>query len=126
MYTNIELGRTFTVDDIVKYYDIEGIGSASNLEIHIFQTFTEDSVTDTVEWVAMDCGLYNVFVPYYPMLTTDTYAGYQVSAAPATFSQEEPTEGVYYPTAACTKISADTAAAVHAAAVTLVNGLIAE
>ena len=205
MYTNIELDRTFTVDDIVKYYDIEGIGSASNLEIHIFQTFAEDSVTDTVEWVAMDCGLYNVFVPYYPMLTTDTYEGYQLSTATAVFTQEEPTEGVYYPTtarirneegervtvegfksfpenwadsyywtfdalsnlcmngateeeiltveaelaklqsdcydayaalqtaaagedasAACTKISMDTAAAVHTAVVGLVNGLIAE
>ena len=33
----------------VGYYDIEGIGSASNLEVHIFQVFEEDSATDTVE-----------------------------------------------------------------------------
>ena len=100
MYTNIELDRTFSIEDMVAYYDIDGIGSTGNLEIHIFQTFAEDSVTDTVEWVAMDNGCFNVFVPYYPMLTTDTYAAYQLSTAPATFTQEEPTEGLYYPTTA--------------------------
>jgi len=97
LYSNIELDRTFSVADVVNYYDIEGIGSASNLEIHIFQTFAEDSLTDTVEWVAMDHGCYNAFVPYYPMLTTDTYAAYKVSTAPAAFSEEEPADAeVYY------------------------------
>ena len=95
-YTNIKLDRVFTVNDIVEYYRIDGIGSSSNLEIHIFQTYAEDSLTDTVEWVAMDNGKYSPFVPYFPMLTTDTYAAYKLSTAPATFSEEEPTEGIYY------------------------------
>ena len=74
-----------------------GIGSYANLETHIFQIFPEDSATDTVEWVAMDDAAYSVFVPYYPMLTTDTYAAYQLSTLPATFSEEEPADGpVYY------------------------------
>ena len=63
---------------MVGYYHIDGIASTRNLETHIFQIFPEDGATDTVEWVAMDDAGYNVFVPYYPMLTTDTYAGYQV------------------------------------------------
>ena len=100
MYTNIVLDRTFSIEDMVGYYDIDGIGSTSNLEIHIFQTYKQDDVVDTIEWVAMDDGCYNVFVPYFPMLTTDTYEAYQLSTLPATFSQEEPTEGVYYPTTA--------------------------
>ncbi|MDO4739104.1 MAG: C69 family dipeptidase [Eubacteriales bacterium] len=100
MYTNIALDRVFTVQDIIDYYDIDGIGSTGNLEIHIFQTYKQDDVVDTIEWVAMDNGCYSVFVPYFPMLTTDTYAAYQLSTAPATFSQEEPTEGLYYPTTA--------------------------
>ena len=97
-YTNIVVDHAFSVADIVAYYDIPGIGSTGNLEIHIFQTFAEDSATDTVEWVAMDNGCWNVFVPYYPMLTTDVYAGYKLGTASAKFVQEQPTEGVYYPT----------------------------
>jgi len=100
MYTNIVLDRTFSIEDMVGYYDIDGIGSTSNLEIHIFQTFAEDSLTDTVEWVAMDHGCYNVFVPYYPMLTTDVYEAYKLSTVPAAFVTEEPTEGIYYATTA--------------------------
>ena len=97
-YTNIVVDHAFSVADIVAYYDIPGIGSTGNLEIHIFQTFAEDSNTDTVEWVAMDNGCWNVFVPYYPMLTTDVYAGYKLGTASAKFVQEQPAEGVYYPT----------------------------
>lgn len=100
LYTNIAPDHVFTIKDMVAYYAIPGIGSTSNLEIHIFQTFAEDSLTDTVEWVAMDDGCYNVFVPYYPMLTTDTYAAYQLGTEAATFTQEQPTEGLYYATTA--------------------------
>lgn len=59
-----------------------------------------DSLTDTVEWVAMDNASLSVFVPYYPMLTTDTYAAYQVSTPEAEFVTDEPTEGIYYATTA--------------------------
>ncbi len=100
VYSNIALDRTFSIEDMVAYYDIPGIGATGNLEIHIFQVFAEDGLTDTVEWVAMDHGCYNVFVPYYPMLTTDTYEGYKVSTLPATFTQEQPTEGLYYASSA--------------------------
>ncbi len=96
LYSNITPDRVFSIKDMVNYYRIPGIGSGSNLEIHIFQTYAEDSLTDTIEWVAMDHGCYSIFVPYYPMLTTDTYAGYKVSTLPASFTEEEPTEGLYY------------------------------
>lgn len=97
-YTNISVNRAFTVADVVAYYDIPGIGSTGNLEIHIFQTWAEDSNTDTMEWVAMDNGCWNVFVPYYPMLTTDVYAAYKQGTDAAVFTQEQPAEGLYYPT----------------------------
>lgn len=97
MYTNIAIDRTFSVADIVGYYDIPGIGSTSNLEIHIFQIFEEDAKTDTVEWVAMDNGCWNVFVPYYPMLTTDVYAAYKLGTEKAAFVTEKPEGAVAYP-----------------------------
>ena len=37
-------------------------------------------------------------MPYYPMLTTDTYAGYQLSTAAADFVEAQPESGVYYAT----------------------------
>ncbi len=46
----------------------------------------------------MDHGCYTVFVPYYPMLTTDTYAAYQLSTPAASFVQEQPADGMYYAT----------------------------
>ena len=98
LYTNITLDRAYGVSDVIGYYDIKGIGSTSNLEIHIFQIAKDNSLTDTVEWVAMDNGCYNVFVPYYPMLTQDTYAAYQLSTPKASFTEEQPTEGIYYAT----------------------------
>ena len=99
MYTNITLDHAYSVADVVAYYHIAGIGSNRNLETHIFQTFSEDGLTDTVEWVAMDDAALSVFVPYYPMLTTETYKGYQVSTDEAVFTEEEPADAdVYYPT----------------------------
>lgn len=99
LYTNIVLDHAYSVSDIVNYYHIDGIGSVRNLETHIFQIAAEDSLTDTAEWIAMDDAALSVFVPYYPMLTTDTYAGYQLSTDEAIFTEEEPTDGdVYYAT----------------------------
>ena len=98
MYTNITLDHAWSVADVVGYYHIAGIGSTRNLETHIFQVAKEDSITDTVEWVAMDDAALSVFVPYYPMLTTDTYAGYQLSTAAADFVEAQPESGVYYAT----------------------------
>ena len=99
MHTSIVLDHAYTVDDFVKYYHIAGIGSTRNLEAHIFAISAQDSPTDTVEWVAMDDAALSVFVPYYPMLTTDTYEGYKLSTLPAEFAAGKPeTADVAYPT----------------------------
>ena len=97
-WSNIALDHQYGVEDIIGYFHIPGIGKPGNLEIHIFQIFAEDGLTDTVEWLAMDDGCFNAFVPYYPMLTTDTYAAYQMSTAPATFVTEKPEDGLCYAT----------------------------
>lgn len=99
-YTNIALDHAYTIEDVVKFYDIDGIASTRNLETHVFQIFPEGGARGTVEWIAMDDAGWSVFVPYYPMLTTDTYAGYQLSTAAAVFSEEEPVDGLYYATTA--------------------------
>ncbi len=103
LYSNITLDHAWTIQDAVGYYHVAGIGHVRNMETHIFQISAEDSILDTVEWIAMDDTAVSVFVPYYPMLTTDTYAAYQLSTAKAAFVTEEPTEGVYYAATATSK-----------------------
>ncbi len=103
LYSNITLDHPWTIQDAVGYYHVAGIGHVRNMETHIFQITAEDSILDTVEWIAMDDTAISVFVPYYPMLTTDTYAAYQLSTAKAEFVTEEPTEGVYYAATTTTK-----------------------
>ena len=96
-YSNIALTHKFTVKDIVAYYHIPSIGMARNTENHIFQIYGEGP-QNTVEWVSMDHAGYSPFVPFLPMLTSDTEACYKASCAPAVFTQEEPAEGFYYAT----------------------------
>ena len=55
-----------------------------------------DLNTAITEWTAFDDDVYNAFVPYYPMLTTDTADVYKVSVHKVTRSDEQPTEGVWY------------------------------
>ena len=99
MYTNITLDHAYEIADVVGYYDIGSIGYNRNLETHIFQTYAEDGMKDTAMWVAMDNASLSPFVPFYPMLTADTYAGYQVGTAEAAFTEEEPVDAdVYYAT----------------------------
>lgn len=81
LYTNIQSDRVVTRNDIFGYYQLSSIGKPSNQEIEIFEIFTDrPAETATVGWVAVGNMSYNVFVPYYPLLLNEIYAGYQVSA----------------------------------------------
>ena len=99
LFTNVKADRAMSVEDIVGYYQIDGIGRDKNADTSIF-SIRRDSApeTATVEWVSMNNDLYNVFVPYYPIVTDEIYAGYQVGtgAAGAGFEAEPPQEGMYY------------------------------
>lgn len=97
VYSNIQLTKKFSVEDALNFFKTEPIGKTGNVETHLFQVEAEgDLNTAIVEWTAFDDNVYNAFVPYYPMLTTDTADCYKVSTGPATRSNEQPTEGVWY------------------------------
>ncbi len=98
MTTNINLDRPYGIADVQNFYHIPSIGYVRNLETHIFQVGPDDSATNTVEWAAMNDTALGVFVPYYPMLTTDTAAPYQLSTAEAAFVTEAPEGQLSYPT----------------------------
>ncbi len=85
LYTNITADRVLTKNDVFGYYQITSIGKPSNQEIEIFQLFADNPLeTGTVGWVAVGNMSNNVFIPYYPLLLTDIYAGYQVSTQTVT------------------------------------------
>ncbi len=100
MYTNIKAADTMTIDDVIDFYKVATIGTERSLENHIFQIYAEDNLLDTVEWVSMDDGSKNIFVPYYPMITSAIADSYKLGTACAEFVEEEPEEGLYY---ACSK-----------------------
>ena len=84
LYTNIKADRTLDKNDVFGYYKLSSIGKPSNQDIEIFQLFkgSKDVKTGTVGWVGVGDMSYNVFVPYYPMLLTDSkdmYKGYQAT-----------------------------------------------
>lgn len=97
VYSNIKLTKKFSVEDAINFFKTEPIGKTGNVETHLFQvSSTGDLNTAIVEWTAFDDNVYNAFVPYYPMLTTDTADCYKVSPGTVTRSSEQPTEGVWY------------------------------
>lgn len=83
LYTNIKADRTLDKNDVFGYYKLSSIGKPSNQDIEIFQLFKDnDVITGTVGWVGVGNMSNNVFVPYYPMLLTDSkdmYEGYQAT-----------------------------------------------
>lgn len=97
VYSNIKLTKKFSVEDALNFFKTEPIGKTANVETHLFQvSATGDLNTAIVEWTAFDDNVYNAFVPYYPMLTTDTADCYKVSTGSVTRSNERPTEGTWY------------------------------
>ncbi len=107
MYTSIKPNGPITIETAQNFYKISTIGYQRNLETHIFQIYPQGGVTGTVEWVAMNDAAINVFVPYYPMLTTDVDEHYKLSTAVAEFTEEQPAEGVYYPTTSTKRVDGE-------------------
>lgn len=96
-WSNIKLTKKFSVEDVLGFFETEPIAKTGNVETHVFQVSAEGELnTALVEWTAFDDNVYNAFVPYYPLLTTDTADCYKVSPGTVTRSEEQPTKGVWY------------------------------
>lgn len=91
LYTNIQADRALDKNDVFDFYKLSSVGKESNQEIEIFQLFKDQPLeTGTVGWVGVGNMSNNVFVPYYPLLLTDQYEGYQVSTPVVTKTSEKP------------------------------------
>ena len=96
LYTNIKVDRELTKDDVFNFYKLASVGKPSNQEIEIFQLFKDEPLeTGTVGWVGVGNMSNNVFIPYYPMLLTDQYEGYQVSTQVVTKSTDKQPAGFH-------------------------------
>ena len=99
-YTNLSADAALDAQTIIDFYKVPQIGKAGNTETHFFQIHADaEAAVGTVEWVSMDNAAYNVFVPYYPMLTADVFEPYEAGCAFAEYAEEEPAEGLSFATA---------------------------
>ncbi len=94
-YTNIRLKGKPGIRDVMAFYQYEPISSHRSLETHIFQ-IRDHTVQGTVEWVSMADNRSSVFVPYYPMATTDVFEKFRTETAMPEHTAEEPAEGLCY------------------------------
>lgn len=98
LYTGIRLKGKPGIKDVMAFYQQEPISRHMSLETHIFR-ISDHTVHGTVEWVSMADNRSSVFVPYYPMATTEVFRPFHAETAMPEFTQKRPAEGLYYQTA---------------------------
>ncbi len=97
MYNNIQMKGAFSRDDIFSIYRVPEIARMKNVETHVFSIDPGvDDNTAVEEWVSMGNDKYTVYVPYFPMLTTDVFEAYKTSAPVLPFANEKPSEKISY------------------------------
>ena len=97
LHNDLELKDQMTFDNILALFREYPIAFEENINTHMYRFYpAEEKELGTVEWCAMDNTMYNVFVPSYPMLLTDTWEGYQVELDEVEVTTKEPSEGDYY------------------------------
>ena len=94
-YTNIRLKKKLGVRDVMAFFQQEPISRNKSLETHIFQ-ISDGTVHGTVEWVSMADNRTSVFVPYYPMETTEVFEAFHKDTAMPVLTEEKPAEGLCY------------------------------
>ena len=95
LYTNIRLKEKPGIRDVMAFYQQQPISRHKSLETHIFQ-INDQTVHGTVEWVSMADNRSSVFVPYYPMATTEVFDHFHAETAMPEHTAEKPAEGLCY------------------------------
>ena len=94
-YTNIRLKGKPGVRDVMAFFRQEPISKHNSLETHIFQ-ISDGTAHGTVEWVSMADNRTSIFVPYYPMETTEVFWAFRTETAMPGHTEEKPAEGLCY------------------------------
>ena len=91
LHNHLALKDRMSLDNALALFRVYPIGYEENVNTHLYRFYPEQEQTlGTVEWFAMDNCLYNVFVPSYPMLLTDTWEGYKVQLDETEVTENEP------------------------------------
>ena len=97
LYTNIRLKGKQDIRDVMAFFRLEPISRHRSLETHIFQIH-DHTVHGTVEWMSMADNRSSVFVPWYPMATTEVLNSFHAATAMPEHTAERPAEGLCYKT----------------------------
>lgn len=97
LHNRLKLKDTMSLENVFALFRVYPIGYEENVNTHLYRFYPEEEQTlGTVEWFAMDNCTYNVFVPSYPMLLTDTWEGYKVQLGETEVTEKKPDHGDYY------------------------------
>ena len=97
LHDQLELKDKMSLENALALFRVYPIGYEENVNTHLYRFYPkEDQPFGTVEWFAMDNCTYNVFVPSYPMLLTDTWEGYKVQLGETVVTDKKPDKGDYY------------------------------
>ena len=97
LHNQLKLKDTMSLENAFALFRVYPIGYEENVNTHLYRFYPKEEQTlGTVEWFAMDNCTYNVFVPSYPMLLTDTWEGYKVQLDETIITEKKPDKGDYY------------------------------
>lgn len=97
LHNRLALQEKMSLEDVLAVFRIYPIAFEDNVNSHLYRFYpAREQKLGTVEWSTMDNTQYNVYIPCYPMLLTDTWKGYKVPLADEIVSEEKPETGDYY------------------------------
>ena len=90
-HNDVKMARTISLDSLLELLRIYPLGYWGNVETHLYRFYPEaEPELGTVEWSSMDNNQYNVFVPGYPVLMTDTWKGYRTGLQLTRLAAQDP------------------------------------
>lgn len=97
LHNPLALKEKISLENAAALFRVYPIGYDENVNTHLYRFYPDREQTlGTVEWFAMDNCMYNVFVPSYPMLLTDTWDGYKIPLDEAAIMDQEPESSDFY------------------------------
>ena len=97
LHNRLVLKEQISLETALGLFDEYPIAFDENVNTHMYRFYPEEEQgLGTVEWFSMDNCMYDVYVPSYPMLLTDTWEGYKVLLGPTVVTESEPGKGDWY------------------------------
>ncbi|MCR5772433.1 MAG: C69 family dipeptidase [Butyrivibrio sp.] len=90
-YNDLNMNDTVNLDYLLELLRLYPIGSTQNVETHIYRFYPNvDLDFGIIEYSSFSDNEYNVFIPSYPVLMTDTWDGYKVGLSNTIYESKDP------------------------------------